>query len=58
MLIRGAKVFVLVLRGADFALPLIFQHFVAIQIFQVSKVGGFQTRSEFTTSARWLQKGK
>ena len=42
MLIRVAKVFVLVLRGADFALPLIFQHFVAIQIFQVSKIGDFK----------------
>ena len=34
MLIRGVKVLVLVLRGADFALPSIFQHFVAIQIFK------------------------
>ena len=41
MLIRGVKVLVLVLRGADFTLPSIFQHFVAIQIFQVCKKWAF-----------------
>ena len=41
MLIRGVKVLVWVLRGADFALPSIFQHFMAIQIFQVCEIGDF-----------------
>jgi hypothetical protein len=33
-----------------------FRYFEGIQIFQVCKVGGFQTRSEFTTSACWSYK--
>ena len=56
MLIRGVKVLVLVLRGADFALPSIFQHFVAIQIFQVSKIGDFRRGHVFRTSTCWSYK--